>query len=51
MPLADFVPFVPEIFLAVAGFVLLLLAVPFGRRATQALSLAAVASLAVTAST
>jgi NADH-quinone oxidoreductase subunit N len=49
MSLADFVPFAPEIFLAVAGSVILLLAVPLGRRALQALSLSAVASLAVTA--
>jgi NADH-quinone oxidoreductase subunit N len=49
MSLLDFVPFLPEIFLAVAGLVVLLLALPFGRRAVRTLSVVAVASLAVTA--
>ena len=49
MSLADFVPFLPEIFLALAGFVLLLVGVSAGKRATRGLALAAVASLAVTA--
>jgi NADH-quinone oxidoreductase subunit N len=47
--LLDFLPFVPEIFLAVAGFVLLLVGLPTGKRGTRWLSLAAVASLAGTA--
>lgn len=49
MSLQDFVPFLPEIFLAVAGLVVLLLALPFGRRGIRTLSVVAVASLAVTA--
>jgi len=48
MALVDFVPFVPEIFLAVAGFALLLAAVPLGRRGIRTLSLTAVGALAVT---
>jgi NADH-quinone oxidoreductase subunit N len=48
MTLAQFVPFLPEIFLAVAGFVVLLLGVPLGRSGVRPLSLIGVASLAVT---
>ena len=36
MTLAQFVPFLPEIFLAVAGFVVLLLGIPLGRMAEPA---------------
>ena len=32
MSLADFVPFLPEIFLAVAAFTVLLAGIPLGRR-------------------
>jgi NADH-quinone oxidoreductase subunit N len=46
--LAAFVPFVPEIFLAVAGLVLLL-ASTVGKRSHQAMSLSAVVSLVITA--
>jgi NADH-quinone oxidoreductase subunit N len=49
MTLAQFVPFLPEIFLAVAGFVVLLLGIPMGRRGVRPLTLIGVASLAVTA--
>ncbi len=48
MSLQDFVPLIPEIFLAAAGFALLLAGVSLGRRGTRTLTLAAVASLAVT---
>jgi NADH-quinone oxidoreductase subunit N len=48
MTLAQFVPFLPEIFLAAAGFVVLLLGVPLGRSGVRPLSLIGVASLAVT---
>jgi len=48
MTLAQFVPFLPEIFLATAGFAVLLLGVPLGRRGVRPLSLFGVASLAVT---
>jgi NADH-quinone oxidoreductase subunit N len=48
MTLAQFVPFLPEIFLAVAGFVVLLLGVPLGRSGVRPLALFGVASLAVT---
>jgi NADH-quinone oxidoreductase subunit N len=49
MPTLDqFVPFVPEIFLAVAGFVLLLLGVVLGKKGARTLSWLGVASLAVT---
>ena len=44
----QFIPFVPEIFLAVAGLVLLLAAIPFGKKGTRSLAWLAVASLAVT---
>lgn len=46
--LEQFVPFVPEIFLAVAGLVLLLLGVALGRRGARTLTWLGVASLAVT---
>ncbi len=49
MQLVDFVPFVPEIFLAVTGLALLLFGIPLGRRGTRPLVWLAVASLAVTA--
>nr|MCU0233896.1 NADH-quinone oxidoreductase subunit N [Thermoanaerobaculales bacterium] len=48
MTLDQFVPFAPEIFLAVAGFVVLLAGVPLGRRGVRPLALAGVAALAVT---
>jgi NADH-quinone oxidoreductase subunit N len=48
MTLAQFVPFLPEIFLAVAGFAVLLLGIPLGRSGVRSLSLIGVASLAVT---
>jgi len=49
MTLAQFVPLLPEIFLAVAGFVVLLLGIPMGRRGVRPLTLIGVAALAVTA--
>jgi NADH-quinone oxidoreductase subunit N len=49
MTLDQFVPFLPEIFLAVAGFVVLLLGASMGRRGVRPLSLAGVFSLGVTA--
>jgi NADH-quinone oxidoreductase subunit N len=49
MTLAEFVPLLPEIFLAVAGFVVLLLGIPMGRRGVRPLTLIGVASLAITA--
>ena len=48
MTLAEFVPFLPEIFLAVAGFAVLLLGIPMGRTGVRPLSLIGVVSLAVT---
>ena len=48
MTLAQFVPFLPEIFLAVAGFVVLLLGIPLGRGGVRPLSLFGVASLGIT---
>jgi NADH-quinone oxidoreductase subunit N len=48
MPFEQFVPFVPEIFLAVAGFALLLVGIPLGRRGIRGVSLLAVASLLIT---
>jgi NADH-quinone oxidoreductase subunit N len=48
MSLQQFVPFVPEIFLACAGFVVLLLGVPMGRQGVRTLSLVGAASLAAT---
>jgi NADH-quinone oxidoreductase subunit N len=49
MSLADFIPFIPEIFLASAGFALLLIGIPLRPRGTRLVSLLAVASLAITA--
>jgi len=49
MTLAEFIPLLPEIFLAVAGFVVLLLGIPMGRRGVRPLTLIGVASLAITA--
>jgi NADH-quinone oxidoreductase subunit N len=50
MSLADFVPFSPEIFLAVAGFVVLLAGIPIGRRSgAKPTIMLAIASLAITA--
>jgi NADH-quinone oxidoreductase subunit N len=49
MPLVDFAPFIPEIFLAAAGFALLLIGIPLRPQGTRVVSLLAVASLAVTA--
>jgi NADH-quinone oxidoreductase subunit N len=49
MPLAEFVPFLPEIFLAAAGFALLLIGIPLRPHGTRMVSGLAVASLAVTA--
>ena len=43
-----FVPFLPEVLLATAGFLLLVAGIPLGRRATRPLALAAVAALGVT---
>jgi NADH-quinone oxidoreductase subunit N len=48
MTLAQFVPFLPEIFLAIAGFAVLLLGVPLGRSGVRPLALFGVASMAVT---
>jgi NADH-quinone oxidoreductase subunit N len=48
MSLQQFVPFLPEIFLACAGFVVLLLGIPMGRQNVRALSLIGAGSLAVT---
>jgi NADH-quinone oxidoreductase subunit N len=48
MTLAQFVPFLPEIVLATAGFVVLLLGIPLGRSGVRPLSIFGVASLAVT---
>ena len=47
MTLDQFIPFLPEIFLATAGFVVLLLGVSMGRRGVRPLSLLGIASLAV----
>ncbi len=49
MSLSQFIPFLPEIFLAVAGFALLLAGISLGKRGARGLSLLAVGSLAVTA--
>ncbi len=48
MTLDQFIPFLPEIFLATAGFVVLLLGVSMRRRGVRPLSLLGVAALAVT---
>jgi NADH-quinone oxidoreductase subunit N len=49
MSLADFAPLLPEIFLAVVGFALMLAGISLGGRGTRSLIAAAVASLGVTA--
>lgn len=49
MPLEQFIPFIPEIVLAVAGFVLLVAGIPLGRRGTRPVIASAVAALAVVA--
>ncbi|MCD4750045.1 MAG: NADH-quinone oxidoreductase subunit N [Thermoanaerobaculales bacterium] len=48
MPLEQFVPFIPEIFLAIASFVLLVGGIGLGRRGMRPLALGAVGSLVVT---
>ena len=48
MPLEQFIPFIPEIFLAVASFVLLVAGIGFGRRGLRPLALGAVGSLIFT---
>jgi len=48
MTLAQFIPFLPEIFLATAGFAVLLLGIPLGRGGVRPLALVGVGSLAVT---
>lgn len=48
MSLVDFVPFLPEIFLAVASFVILLAGIPLGRQGSRPVIALAIASLAVT---
>ena len=48
MTLDQFIPFLPEIFLATAGFVVLLLGVSMRRRGVRPLSLLGIAALAVT---
>ncbi len=48
MTLPQFVPFLPEIFLAIAGFAVLLLGIPLGRAGVRPLSLFGVASLGIT---
>jgi NADH-quinone oxidoreductase subunit N len=48
MSLEQFVPFLPEIFLAGAGFAVLLLGIPMGRQGVRPLALIGVGSLAVT---
>jgi NADH-quinone oxidoreductase subunit N len=48
MSLADFVPFLPEIFLAVAALTVLLAGIPLGRRGSRPIIAAAIAALAVT---
>ncbi len=47
MTLEQFIPFLPEIFLATAGFAVLLLGVSMGRRGIRPLSLLGISSLAV----
>jgi NADH-quinone oxidoreductase subunit N len=49
MSLVDFVPFIPEIFLATAGLALLLIGIPLRTRGPRLLAGLAVASLAITA--
>ncbi len=49
MSLSQFIPFLPEIFLAVAGFAILLAGISLGKRGARGLSLLSLGSLAVTA--
>ena len=49
MTLADFIPFIPEIFLAVAGFAVLVAGIPLGRRGPRPIMALAVAALVATA--
>lgn len=49
MSFDQFIPFIPEIFLAVASFVVLVVGIGLGRRGTRGVSLLAAASLVVTA--
>ncbi len=49
MPLEQFIPFMPEIVLAVAGFVLLVAGIPLGRRSPRPVIASAVGALAVVA--
>ena len=49
MSLSDFVPLIPEIFLAAAGFAILLAGISLGLRGVRTIISAAVASLGVTA--
>ncbi len=48
MPLEQFIPFIPEIFLAIASFVLLVAGIGLGRQGMRPLALGAVGSLIVT---
>ena len=48
MPLEQFIPFIPEIFLAVMSFVLLVAGIGLGRQGMRPLALGAVGSLMVT---
>ena len=49
MVLGDFVPFLPEIFLAVAGLAVLLAGIPLGKRGAKPVFIVAMGALAVTA--
>ncbi len=49
MSLADFVPFLPEIFLAVAGLAVLLVGIPLGRQGSRPVIAVAIGVLAATA--
>jgi NADH-quinone oxidoreductase subunit N len=49
MSLADFVPFLPEIFLAVAGLAVLLVGIPLGRQGSRPIIVVAIGALAATA--
>ena len=49
MSLADFVPFLPEIFLAVAGLAVLLLGIPMGSRGSRPIIAISIGALAATA--
>lgn len=48
MPLSEFIPFAPEIFLAVAGLALLLAGLPLGKRGVRTVTSAGLACLVVT---